>query len=135
MPTEAVQLAATHRLRVRRVPVLALAGLLVSAWIVFSFGRMLTTLNDAELRAVSLRTETAALEMRLRQGQAEMDIAQTASFQRMLARSYGIGPSGERAFALEPGAPPAPAVIPLGGDPDAVDGTPLEAWIRLLLGD
>jgi hypothetical protein len=134
MPTDAVALAARRHLLPRRVSLYVVIGVVVALWVVISFGRALATLNEAHQRAASLRAETAALEMRLAQGEAEMKLAQTPAFQHMLARALGMGPSGEQAFALTAGAPPAPAVEPLGADP-AARGAPLDAWLRLLFGD
>ena len=42
--------------------------------------------------------------------------------------------TGERAFGLEHGAPPPPAITPLGEVPDAVPTKPVEAWLELLFG-
>jgi len=135
MPSSAVLLAAPRRTRVRRTPLLALAGLLVAAWVVFSFGRTLTTLNSTSDRLADMRAENAAIQLRIEQGRAEMELAQTPAFQRMLARSFGMGLPGERAFALDAAAPPAPVVVPLGREGGATAGTPLDAWLSLLLGD
>ena len=134
MPTDAAALASPRRVRPRRLSIYVVIGLVVALWVVLTFGRALATLNEANDRAASLRAEKAALEMRLAQGQAEMELAQTPAFQRMLARALGMAPAGEHAFALEPGAPPAPVVEPLGTDP-AAPGAPLDAWLRLLFGD
>ncbi|HEY7599434.1 MAG TPA: hypothetical protein VH741_05870 [Candidatus Limnocylindrales bacterium] len=134
MPTDAVALAAPRRFRSRRVSIYVIVGVVIAFWVVVAFGRALATLNEANERAAALRAETAALEMRLAQGQAEMELAQTPAFQRMLARALGMAPAGEQAFALEPGAPPPPAVQPLGTDP-AAGRSPLDAWLTLLFGD
>jgi hypothetical protein len=135
MPSSAVLLAARRRPRLRRVPLAVLVGVLIAIWVVFSFGRTLATLHETEGRLDSIRAETAALEMRIRQGQAETTLAQTPAFQRMLARSFGMGLPGERAFALEPGAPPPSVVTPLGGGPAGADTPALEVWLRILFGD
>lgn len=135
MPTGAV-LAAPRRPRVRGLPLLALiAALVLTAWIVLSFARTLAAINDSAERAAALRAETAALEMRVAQGQAENELAQQPAFQRMLARSHGMGLPGERAFALEAGAPEPPAVVPLGGAEGAGAVAPIDAWLALLIGD
>jgi hypothetical protein len=134
MPTAAVALAPPRRVRPRRLSIYVVIGIVVTAWVVLTFGRALATVNEAHGREAALRDEKAALEMRLAQGQAEMELAQTPAFQRMLARGLGMGPAGEQAFALEPGALPAPAVEPLGTDP-AARGAPLDAWLNVLFGD
>ena len=134
MPSSAAALAAPRRVRPRRLSALVVIGIVVAIWIVLTFGRALTTLNEANDRAAMLRAENAALQMRLEQGQAEMELAQAPHFQRMLARALGMAPDGELAFALEPGAPAAPPVTPLGADPQAARA-PLDAWLKLLFGD
>jgi hypothetical protein len=135
MPSSAVLLASSHRPRLRRAPVGVVIGVLIAAWIVLSFGQTLATLNDTDERLGAIRAETAALEARIRQGQAEMQLAQTPAFQRMLARSYGMAPPGERPFALEAAAPPPSAVVPLGGAAAGGTGSPLDAWLQILFGD
>lgn len=134
MATEAAVLSAPRRPRPRRLSLYIGIGAIVVLWVVLSFGRALATLNEATDRAAALRDEKAMLEMRLAQGQAEMELAQTAAFQRMLARGLGMAPAGEQAFALEAGAPLPPLVIALGADPTA-GRTPLDAWLDLLVGD
>jgi outer membrane murein-binding lipoprotein Lpp len=134
MPTAAASFTSPRRVRTRRLSVAFLIGAVVVLWIVLAFGRALISLNEAHDRAAALRAENAALQMRLQQGQAEMELAQTDAFQRMLARGMGMAPAGEEAFALEDGAPPPPTVAPLGADP-AAERAPLEAWLSLLFGD
>ncbi|HVM30562.1 MAG TPA: hypothetical protein VM305_07320 [Candidatus Limnocylindrales bacterium] len=135
MSSGAVLLTASRRARLRRTPLLVLVGLLIAVWVVLSFGRTLGALNESSERLEQVRAETVALQTRIAQGQAEMELAQTPAFQRMLARSFGMGMPGEQAFALEPDAGPPPAVVPLGGRAGAADDTPLEAWLQILLGD
>jgi hypothetical protein len=136
MPSDAAVLAAPRhrRARPRRLSIYVVIAVVVAIWVVLSFGRALVTLNEANERAAALREEKHALEMRLAQGQAEMELAQTDAFQRMLARSMGMAPAGEQAFALEEGAPPPPVVPALGVDP-AAERAPLDAWLELLFGD
>jgi outer membrane murein-binding lipoprotein Lpp len=134
MPTDAAALRSPRRAATRRLSLGFLIGAVVVLWVVLAFGRALVSLNEANDRAAALRAENAALQMRLEQGQAEMELAQTEAFQRMLARSMGMAPAGEHAFALEDGAPPPSPVAPLGGHA-AEDRAPLDAWLRLLFGD
>lgn len=115
---------------------LALAVIVIVAiWVVFMFGRALTQLNEATQRAAAVRTETVALHDRLEQAERELELVQTDAFLSLQARGYGMGESGERAFGLAPGAPPPPAIVPLGGEAASTVGrTPLESWLRLLFG-
>ena len=135
MPSSAVLLAAARRPRPRRAPLLVLVGLLIAVWVVLSFGRTLAALNESSTRLEEMRAETAALQTRIAQGQAEMELAQTPAFQRMLARSFGMGMPGEQAFALEPDAGPPAPITPLGGTHGATAAAPLEAWLEILFGD
>lgn len=134
MPTAPAALAAPRRGQGRRLSLAFLVGAVVVLWVVLAFGRALISVNEAHDRAAALRAENAALQMRLAQGEAEMELAQTDAFQRMLARSMGMAPAGEQAFALEAGAPPPPPVAVLGVDP-AAERAPLDAWLNLLFGD
>lgn len=117
-----------------RTHLVLLAAIVLAVWLVFVFGRALTELNEATERAAALRTETAALEARYEAGQRELELVQTDAFQQMQARAYGLGGPRERAFALEPDAPPPPPIAPLGGESPASGRTPLEVWLRLLFG-
>lgn len=125
----------TRRLRPGQPYVGVAVALLVGAWLVFVFGGALTELNEATERAAAVRAETAALQARLDAGRREAELAQTDGFLEMQARAYGMGLPGERPFALEPDAPPAPPVTPLGQEHAvAAPATPLESWLRLLFG-
>ena len=159
MPSNAVSLAVTSRARGDRAPadgppppagrgghrsnrtlrstrsyVLLIGAVLLAAWLVLVFGRALTDLNEATERADGIRAESAALEARLDAGQDELALVQSDAFQQMLARGYGLGRPGERAFGLEAGAPSPPLVMPLGSSAAATEQTPLEAWLALLFG-
>lgn len=137
MPTGAPLAAPRRRPRIRGgVPVVGLlAALVVTAWVVLSFGRTLAAINETTAQEAALRAEAAGLEMRIAQGHSEIELAQRPAFQRMLARSFGMGLPGERAFALEPEAPEPPPVVPLGGADGAGAVTPIDAWLALLIGD
>jgi hypothetical protein len=110
-------------------------GVVLAVWLVVVFGRALTELNEASDRAAMVQAETALLQERLQAARGEASIVQGDAFMAMQARQYGMGRPGERAFALAEGAPPAPPVVPLGGDAGRAGGaSPLESWLRLLLG-
>ena len=136
MPTNAVAPALDpRRLRLSRSHLWAALGIVAALWVVLAFGRVLTALNDASARVAGVSSDTAALELRLTQAAREAEIVQSEAFVRFAARAYGVGRPGERAFALEAGAPPAPPVPLLGGAPPAAPATPLDSWLRLLFGD
>ena len=114
----------------------AISGsLLATAWLVLVFGSALGDVNAAQRRAQQMRHDNAALQMRLDQGRAEIDLIQTDDFLRLQARAYGMGERGERAFALEAGTPLMEPIVPLG---DALTPepprSPLDEWLRLLFG-
>ncbi|MFI5254475.1 MAG: hypothetical protein ACHQ15_03365 [Candidatus Limnocylindrales bacterium] len=112
-----------------------LAGTLVVAWIVVVFAHAVSDSADSATRADAVRRDTAAAAARLVAEQAELQLIQTPAYIRLEARAYGYGQPGERAFALEPDAPPAPSITPLGTDPaSARPRSPLEAWLELLFG-
>lgn len=107
---------------------------MLALWLVLVFGRALTELNEATERAAAVGAESAALQARLEAGQRELELVQTDAFQAHQARAYGLGREGERAFALETGAPPAPVVTPLGAEAPSPARTPLQSWLVLLFG-
>ena len=82
--------------------------------------------------------EPATLQARLDADKREQEVVQTDAFQRMQARAYGMGVTGEVVFALPHDAPSAPPITPLGagaakGAADA--GSPLDAWLKILFGN
>jgi hypothetical protein len=129
----------TGRRRARRSGanyVLVAILLLVGIWLLVVFGRVLTELNDATARSAAVSAESAVIEQRIAARRDEIVLAQSDGFMAMQARSFGMGLPGERAFALEPDAPPPPPVVPLGGEgSEPASRTPLEAWLKILLGD
>jgi len=136
MPTNAVVLGLDpRRLRPTRVTLGVVVGIVVALWVVLAFGRVLTALNEASARVEGVRADAAALEQRLAQADREAQIVQSDAFVRFAARAYGVGRPGEHAFALEPGAPPAPPVPLLGAPPASAPTTPLDTWLRLLFGN
>lgn len=123
------------KLRPTRSYLFIVIGVVLAIWLVIVFGRALTQLNEATERATAMRLETISLQERLDAGRREAELVQTDAFMAMQARSFGMGRPAERAFALVAGAPPAPAVVPLGADTGPVPATtPLDSWLRLLFG-
>ena len=86
-------------------------------------------------RRVVLRAENEQLERRLEAARRELALVQSEPYVKLEARAYGIGGKGERAFTLEPGAPPPRPIRLLGADPqEGVPRSPLEDWLELLFG-
>jgi len=110
-------------------------GALVVLWIVLVFARAVAGQAAATERADALRADNVARAARLAAGARELQIVQSPAFVRLQARAYGLGGDGERVFMLQQGAPPAPAITPLGGpESPAPPATPLEAWLTLFFG-
>jgi cell division protein FtsB len=111
------------------------ALLVVGIWLVVVFGHALADANTINADAARARAENDALRARVEAGRREIAFIQTDTFLSLEARAYGMGRRGERAFALEPGAPSPPPLVPLGGEPSPqVPPTPLEEWVALLFG-
>jgi len=127
---------ALRRFRPTRAHLVAIVVAVVAIWVVLSFGRTITALNSATDREQQLTDETAALVDQLEASQRELALVQTAGFQALQARSFGIGKPGEVNFSLEPGAPSPEPITPLGTEGNrAAPQTPLDAWLRLLFDD
>jgi hypothetical protein len=110
-------------------------GAVVVAWIVLVFARAVMDSSAATDRVGALRDETVALEAQLEASRRELELIRDPRFIAQQARAYGMGETGERAFALPAGAPAAPSIRPLGaGADDERPSAPLEAWLDLLFG-
>lgn len=121
-------------LRPGRTQLVALGIVIVAFWLVVVFGRALGQLNDATLRQQAAAADAAALQLQLEAGRRELALVQTDAFQRLQARSLGMGERGELIFTLASDAPP-PQIVPLGRrDATAATQSPLEAWLELLFG-
>jgi hypothetical protein len=113
-----------------------IGGVFVALWVVLAFGRTMSELSAATERAAAVRADNAELTSRLAAAQAESALLQSEAYLRFEARGFGMGRPGERAFGLEPGAPPPTLMVPLGGDTAApAPATPLDSWLSLLFGD
>lgn len=121
-------------LRPGRTQLFALGILIVAFWLVVVFGRALGQLNDATVRQQAAAAEAGTLQAQLEAGRREVALVQTDAFQRLQARSLGMGERGELVFTLTSEGPP-PQIVPLG-QRDATSATqgPLEAWLELLFG-
>ncbi len=118
----------------RRTITLAVAALMVG-WLVLVFGRAIAQSNQVAAQAAILRVQDANLAQQVSERQSELSVIQSPAFLALEARAYGYGKPREQVFALQPGAPPPPALTPLGAEPSpAPPPGPLEAWLRLLIG-
>jgi hypothetical protein len=121
--------------RVERRAVAVAVGLIAAGWIVLSFGRALADANALSQRQASELAVNTALQARVDAGRREIAFIQTAAFLTFEARTYGMGMPRERAFALDAGAPSPDPIVPLGAEiTPAPPSTPLDDWLRLLLG-
>jgi hypothetical protein len=110
-------------------------GILITVWVVAIFGRALADSNALDQRQAREEATNAALRAQVAAGRAEIAFIQTDTFLQFEARSYGMGASRERAFALEPGAPDPRPITPLGtADEAPSDHSPLDDWLKLLFG-
>jgi len=119
----------------RRTLALVVA-LVVCAWLVVVFGQALASSNALAARQVHEQAVNDDLRARVAAGRAEITYMQTDPFLAFTSRAFGFGVPNERPFALADGAPPPPSITPLGGGSEASPPptTPLEDWLRLLLG-
>jgi hypothetical protein len=118
----------------RRTITLAVAALVIG-WLVLVFGRAIAQSNEVAAQAGIVRMQDANLAQQVLERQSELSVIQSPAFLALEARAYGYGKPREQVFALQPGAPPPPALTPLGAEPSpAPPPGPLEAWLRLLIG-
>jgi cell division protein FtsB len=111
------------------------AGGLVSAWIALVIAGAVGDSSAVNQRAAALRQENAALQARLEMTRREVELVQSEPYVDLEARAFGMGRGNERAFSLQPGAPPPQRLRLLGEDPDkTVASSPLDDWLDLLFG-
>jgi hypothetical protein len=111
------------------------AGTLVVLWLFLTFAQGVARSTAATDQVAEMRVANAALADELDAGERELSLVRGRAFARLEARSYGMGRPGERVFSLAEGAPPPPAITPLGADPATeLTTTPLEDWLAVLLG-
>ena len=124
--------------KLRRVHLVVIALAVVSVWLVFVFAKALSDVDHATAVHQSIAAETATLQARLDADKREQEVVQTDAFQRMQARAYGMGATGEILFTLPHDAPSPPSIAPLGAGAatSAADaGSPLDAWLKILFGN
>jgi hypothetical protein len=111
------------------------AGTLVVLWLFLTFAQGVARSTAATDQVAQMRAANAALADELDAGQRELSLVRGRAFARLEARAHGMGRPGERVFSLAEGAPPPPAITPLGANPAAeLSTTPLEDWLAVLLG-
>ena len=124
--------------KLRRIHLaLTLLGI-VAVWLVFVFAKALSDVDHATAIHQSIATETEALQQRLDADHREQEIVQTDAFQRMQARAYGMGATGEIVFTLPLDAPSPPPITPLGAaaaKSASETVSPLDAWLQILFGN
>jgi cell division protein FtsB len=118
----------------RRHAALAGAGL-VAGWVLLIIVGAVLDSSAATERAAALRAENGELARRLEASRREVDLVRSEAYARLEARAYGMGRNGERAFSLQPGAPPPTPIRALGADPrDELPSSPFDDWLELLFG-
>jgi len=110
-------------------------GLFVAGGLVFVFAGTLAKSTDLEAQAAQDRAEIAALEARVAAGWEEVEFLKTDAFIEQQARAVNFGTKSEQGYRLPAGAPPAPAITPIGSSADdATVASPFDAWMKLLFG-
>jgi hypothetical protein len=116
----------------------AIAGVILTVWLVVIFGRAIADSNALTQRQQQEAAINAQLQAQVDAGRQELEFIKTPPFLQFQARAVGMGAAGagERAFALEPGAPSPAPLTPLGADhPQTDTSTPIEDWLHLLFGN
>lgn len=113
----------------------AIAVVVVVAWLTLVFGGELAHASAVDREAAQVRADNASFQAQIDAGNAEISLIQTDAFLSTEARVFGMGRAGERLFALDPGAPAPAHIVPLGEEAaPAAAKTPLEEWLDLLFG-
>jgi hypothetical protein len=111
------------------------AGGLVATWIALVIAGAVGDSSAVNERAAALRSENADLQARLEMTRREVELVQSEPYVDLEARAFGMGRGNERAFSLQPGAPPPQRLRLLGEDADqAAANSPLDDWLELLFG-
>jgi hypothetical protein len=120
----------------RRVAWVGLAVL--AAWIVIGFAGQAAEATDASARVAAAQAEAAAAAATTAALQSELQLVSQERWYLQQARQFQLGSPDERPFALAPDAPSLPPDAPgsearrLGAE--AVERSPLEAWLEILFG-
>jgi cell division protein FtsB len=120
---------------------LVLIGLgIIAVWLVFVFAGSIGDIDRATARQQQVTNEANTIQARMDADKRELAIVQTDAFQRLQARAYGMGATGETVFSLPSDAPLPPPITPLGASSAVASSattpqTPLDAWLSLLFGN
>ncbi len=87
-----------------------LAGIIVA----IVLAGALSDAKTSRAAAVEARATNARIQQQVEAAQREVAFAATDGFLGFAARSFGWGTPQERSFALRPGGPPPPSLVPLG---------------------
>jgi cell division protein FtsB len=115
-----------------------LIGALVAAWVIVLFARQVGDASEATARADDMRAANVALQTEVSALQDELQLIQREAYIEQQARQYRLGTPREIPFVLADDAPPLAADAPgtaavrLGAVVD--QPSPLESWLRVLLG-
>ncbi len=124
-----------QRSRMERRTIYLLVGAVVGMWLFVVFANALADASAQNARLTAEQRVNASLEARATAGAIEIETIKSQTFLEFLARSYGVGELSELPFALTPGAPPPPSMVPLGQtEARTAATTPLEEWLDLLIG-
>ncbi len=93
-------------------------ALLLGVFASAAVARSISDVFVARDQVAAARALNADIRAELDASRAETSFAATPTYLRFAARGLGYGSGKERAFALRAGAPPAPSIVPLGGDLD-----------------
>ncbi len=127
--TSAVSWRASRGRRLALVASALTAGVVVAAVLAGAMSDAIAS-RAAEREAQATNDRVAA---QVEAGRREVDFAQTPAFLGFTARSFGYGRGKERQFALQAGAPPPDAIVPLGSTPASSTSTdPLDTVMELL---
>jgi cell division protein FtsB len=115
-----------------------LIGALVAAWVIVLFARQVGEASEATARADDMRAANVALQVEVTALEDELQLIQRQAYIEQQARQYRLGTPREIPFVLADDAPPLAADAPgtaavrLGAVADR--RSPLESWLRILLG-
>ena len=115
-----------------------LLGAVVAAWVLLLFAHQVGQAGDAAARVQAMQEANAAREATVAALEGELRLVGQRSYVTQQARQYRLGGANEIPFALAADAAPLAADAPgsagmkLGRT--AERPSPLESWLRLLLG-